>query len=518
MIVGTVGAKDGMELRKGRRGFVTSNNPVVMYFAVLFAAAVLYIVSCAPGPLWQDSGMYQYRIWHNDVEGKLGLALSHPLYHILGIGVKHIAVGEFAYRINLISAVCGALAVANLFLLLRLWLGKNLPAIIATITFALSWTMWWFSSVAEVYTLYLALFLAELIMLFQYAKTQRIRYLYLLAFFNGLAIANHMWGVIPLVCYLVFLAVLLGQRRIGLRHFGIIAGLWIIGAGPYIYLIIKSFIETGDITSTLASAFFGQHWQGIVLNTELSAKLVKENLIFIAYNFPTPNVIFFFAGLRCLRKVAPSRSLGNILLALLILFFIFAFRYTVPDRYAFFIPFYGVVSILIGVGVNSLINQPKYKRLVYPAFVLALLPVPIYAITPVAAKRFELKLPTKRSIPNRDDYVWFLRPWRTGCHGPGQFADAVLQTAEENCIIYADGTTAPPLLYAQEVKSRRRDIKIISSVGSSEGSPEFGESTIEQLLAQRAVYVVSRTEGYCPRFLLEQYDFERAGVIWKIAD
>ncbi len=72
------------------------NNLKVSYIAVLLAAAVLYIATCAPGPLWQDSGMYQYRIRHSDIEGNLGLALSHPLYHIIGIGVKYIRLGEFA--------------------------------------------------------------------------------------------------------------------------------------------------------------------------------------------------------------------------------------------------------------------------------------------------------------------------------------------------------------------------------------------------------------------------------------
>ena len=90
----------------------------VGYIAVLCCAALLYVLSCAPGSLWQDSGMFHYRIWHNDIEGGLGLALSHPLYHIIGIAVKYLPFGEFGYRINLISAVCGAIAVANVFLLL----------------------------------------------------------------------------------------------------------------------------------------------------------------------------------------------------------------------------------------------------------------------------------------------------------------------------------------------------------------------------------------------------------------
>ena len=109
-----------MQTMRNEDSFFISKNPAAGYFAVLFAAIVLYVVSCAPSSLWQDGGMFQHRIWHNDIEGNLGLALSHPLYHIIGIGVKYIPIGEFAYRVNLISAIAAAVAVANLFLLLRL--------------------------------------------------------------------------------------------------------------------------------------------------------------------------------------------------------------------------------------------------------------------------------------------------------------------------------------------------------------------------------------------------------------
>ena len=103
----------------------TSKHLVKSYLAVLALTAALYIASCAPGTLWQDSGMFQYRIFHNDIEGKLGLALAHPLYCIIAIGVKYIPLGEFGYRINLISAIAAAFTVANVFLLLKLWLGGN---------------------------------------------------------------------------------------------------------------------------------------------------------------------------------------------------------------------------------------------------------------------------------------------------------------------------------------------------------------------------------------------------------
>ena len=93
-----------------------------MYLAVLVAAGVLYVGTCAPGVLWQDPGMFQYRILHNDLAGALGLALAHPLYHLTGIGAVHIDGGDPAYKVNLISAIAGAITVANIFLIIRLWL------------------------------------------------------------------------------------------------------------------------------------------------------------------------------------------------------------------------------------------------------------------------------------------------------------------------------------------------------------------------------------------------------------
>jgi len=485
---------------------------------VLLAAAVLYTATCAPGPLWQDSGIYQYRIWHNDIEGNLGLALAHPLYHIIGIAVKYIPLGEFGYRINLISAVAGAFAVANLFLLLRLWLKKNSPALIAAITLALSHTFWRHAVIAEDYTLYAALLLAELLMLLQYVKTKRVVFLYLLGLFNGLAIDTHMFASIGFVCYLVFLVFLLAKKQITLKHLLIMAVLWIICAAPYEYLIIKNIVESGNFRATMASALFGNRWQSNVFNTGLSAGLIKENLILLAYNFPTPNLIFFFAGLYGLKKVSTGRGFKNILIALSALFFIFAFRYTVPDRYAFFIPFYCLACILFGVGFNLLISLPNRKVLAYLVFILALLPIPTYIIAPAAAEKLQFGLATKRKVPYRNEYTWFLRPWRTGSDSPERFANEVAGSAENNAVIWADTTTVPPLLYAQQVKGRRADIKIVSDLINSEGSPEFDERSIEKLLAERAVYVVSPIDGYCPNFLLERYSFVPSAVIWRVVE
>ena len=497
---------------------ITSRNLIKSYIAVLAGAFLVYAVSCAPSVLWQDSGMIQYRTWCNDIEGGLGLALSHPLFYILAIGAKYVHLGEFAYRVNLVSAIAGAVAIANLFLLLRLWLGRSFPAVIAAVMFGLSHTFWRHASIAETYTLYTALLLTELIMLLQYVKTGRIKFLYWLGLFNGLAISNHMFGSIPFLCYAVFVIVLSVKKDIHLKHLGIIVLLWVVGALPYEYLIIKNIILTGDFWPTLASAVFGASWQGSVLNASLSARIVKENILFILLNFPTPNALLFFAGCFGLFKLSPRRGFGNILVGLLILFFVFAFRYTVPDRYAFFIPFYCIASIFMGLGIYTAIEKKKSRILTGLILVFALLPVPVYAASPSLAEKMQFSPGTRSNIPYRNDYEYFLWPWKTGYCGAERFADEALDEVEDNAIIYADGTTVYPILLAQKIGGKRRDVTAVSGHGTVSNLKKYDEDVLNALFDKRAVYVVSPAAGYCPGFLLERYDFVRSGILYKVVE
>ncbi len=498
----------------------TNRNLKLQYIYVFCAAAVLYVVTCAPGVLWQDSGVIQYRVWHNDIEGRLGLALSHPLYYLIAIAAKHVPLGEFAYRVNVASAVISAFAIANLFLLLRLLFEETFPSLLGAATFALSHTFWRHSAMPETYGLAMTLLLLELIMLLQYARTSHVKYLYFLALINGLAIANHMLASIALLCYLVLFFAFLLDKQIKIRHLAVMAIFWIIGAIPYEYLIIKNIIQSGDVLGTLTSAIFGNNWQGAVLNTTLTVQMVKENFMYIVLNFPTPNILFVFIGFGCLYIVSPKQWYANVLMGLLILYFIFAFRYTVQDRYVFFIPFYCMVSIVIGAGAYGYLKGSKVG--VYLFIIFCLVVVPAYIISPKIAEGLEIKIGGVRRLPYRDEAKYFLYPWKINYDGAEKFANDALIFVRPPAIIYADTTAAPPLLYAREVQKKRQnyDIQIISSIGSSENAPDFNALTIEKLMSEKAIYVISPIRGYCPDFLLgnRRYDFEQAGVLWRLVE
>jgi hypothetical protein len=494
------------------------NNLWFGYLAVFVLSAILYIATCAPGVLWQDSGLFQYRIWHNDLQGNLGLALGHPLYIMIGIAVKFIPLGSFAHRINLISAVFGAVAIANLFLLMRLWLDRAMPAVISAITLAVSWTFWQHTAIAEAYTLYAAQMLGELLVLLMFVRTKKVGYLYLLALFNGLAVANHMWGSFGFACYTVFLVVLLVRKNITSKNFTIAVLLWVIGALPYEYLVIKELVVTGDFAGTISSALFGSGWQGRVTNTFISAKIVFENFIFLAMNFPTPNVLLIFIGIWSFRKKLPSRAFGNIIIALAVLYFVFAFRYTVPDRFAFFLPFYCFAAMFAGIGADWLLQRLSNKKWACLVLCFAMMPACVYFFTPALGRKYYKSLGQRRQRPYRDEYEYFLKPWKTGDQGPERFARESLETVEQGAVLYAYTTDVHAILVLQESEGVRPDVMVVSDHNTSVGVEMLSEQVFAKWVKERPAYCVSPFKGYCPEWMLDKYDFEQVMLIYKVVD
>jgi len=58
--------------------------------------------------------MFQWRVLNADYRGDLGIALAHPLYIAMGRVLLHVPVGAFPGRLNFLSGVGLALALANL--------------------------------------------------------------------------------------------------------------------------------------------------------------------------------------------------------------------------------------------------------------------------------------------------------------------------------------------------------------------------------------------------------------------
>ncbi len=115
---------------------------------------VAYLSTLAPTVLDGDAALFQY------TPSVLGVTYptGYPTYMLLGhLWKALVPIGSVAYRMNLLSAVCGALALAFVYLALSRLLDSRLGALSATLIFATVPTYWRWATEAKIYTLHILL-------------------------------------------------------------------------------------------------------------------------------------------------------------------------------------------------------------------------------------------------------------------------------------------------------------------------------------------------------------------------
>jgi len=485
-------------------------------YAIAFAASLaLYLATMAPGVLWQDSGLAQVRTIRRDLYGDLGLALSHPLYYVFAIAFQTLPFGESAFKTNLVSAVFGAVTVENVFLLLRLLTAGLRGAVVGAISVAVAHTFWQHCALAEVYTVTTALLTAELLCLLQYVRTGRDRWLAAMFLFNGLGISNHMFALLSLACWAVFVVWLLGTKRLRPSVVPLLLLAWACGAGLYLSMIGIEIAQGAGVGETLRSAVFGWSYMRNVMNLLLSRRQIVHSVLYLGLSFPTPVVLLVLPGLGSLRSgaVRPARIA---IAALLAVHLVFAVRYDVPDQYTFFIPSLVLIGILIGLGADRFLRGRSAGWTV--CLILgAMLPAAVYVPLPRVARAFHIPLGVSRGVPYRDEYAYFLHPWKTGYEGAWRFANEVREILPTGAVLVADSTTVRPIQYLQLTGRWHRDVTVWPPMPERDRPIRaLTEQDLRGALSAGKVYVVSTEPGYSPAWLRDGYEFCPYGIVYRV--
>ncbi len=146
----------------------------------------------------------------------------------------------------------------------------------------------------------------------------------------------------------------------------------------------------------------------------------------------------------------------------------------------------------------------------------SLLPIGVYAAAPRLARERSCDIGTRQDIPYRNDYEYFLRPWKTGYVGSGAIRNRGLGgRREQRRHLGGHHDRASSALRAG---GREASAGCEDRLGNRlhQGAPAVNEQTIAALLAEHPVYVVSRMPGYCPAFIIEKYSLVKAGVLWRV--
>ena len=463
--------------------------------------------------------MFQVRVWQADLTGQLGLALSHPLYIVLAKGFSWLVPGDFAWRVNLFSAVCSAGAIGFIFAGLRRLTNAIWPALLAVLLLTLSHTFWTHAVIAEVYGLYALLLALEFYLLLRYHQSDiPANHCWLIGLFlvNGLSLSNHLLALLHLPAYGIYALLQLRAKRVLFRHLLLMALAWIIGSGLYEAMIVIQIARGGNFADTIRSALFGLHWQNRVIGQMPDLATLAKSLGYFLLNFPTPLLLLSPLGIYFAFRDKQTKPVAAVWFAICSLAFIFALRYRVPDQYVFFFPCYVFTAIFIGVAIARFISGHTLASL--PAkvaiVILALLPALIYEVAPGAIRQTpfltriaDKALRAQRAIPGRDIYRYFLRPRKNADNSAFEFSLAALQLAQPEDLIIADNTTRNPIIYLQQVEDYYPSVHLSpgDDLQASREAPADLATIDRWLAAGRRVFIISRIRQ---RSLVEQLETE----------
>lgn len=158
--------------------------------ALIFAGAFgLYIKTLCPTVYTFDSAEFAAGVFSLGIVHETG----YPLYLMLAkLFTLIVPIGDFAYRVNMFSALCAALSLVVVRRLALLISGSSWAAWLSTVMLGVSYPFWSEALVAEVYTLHI-LFLSTILWLsMRWRATGSEKFLILLGLAFGLSFGNHM--------------------------------------------------------------------------------------------------------------------------------------------------------------------------------------------------------------------------------------------------------------------------------------------------------------------------------------
>jgi hypothetical protein len=202
--------------------------------ACAVVAFAVYLATLAPTVVGGDSGELIA------VGATLGVAHppGYPLYTLLAKLFTFVPGGSVAQRVNLLSAVCGALAAGLLCRAVRRLTGDAWCGAAAAGLLAFSPLVWPYAVTAEVFPLNNLMVAALLLLLVEADRVEGAalrRGLCAFALVSGLALSNHhtsVFVIAPFGAYLLWRARMLLDARL----VALVAGAGLVGLLPYAYL------------------------------------------------------------------------------------------------------------------------------------------------------------------------------------------------------------------------------------------------------------------------------------------
>ena len=327
------------------------------------AALLLYAATAAPGivELFDDSLEFQL------VAPTFAIAhpTGYPLYTLLGGLYSRVIFpfGNWAWRMNLFSALAGGATVGLLYLLAkRLSGGQWWSGLAAALAFALGPLWWSQTTVAEVYALHNLFVVALLYTAVSLGKQPSNRQVTLLCGLAGLSLTHHRTAALllpGLALYLLWCQPTL--RRPQVRWLGWV-GVFLLPLLLYLYIPLRSWTGAVDLQGDYVNnwAGFWRHilasgYTGFFSDNPLAVnRTASDWLALVVAQFGWPSLLVGAGGLAMGLIRAKERAEWGLVWLTLTANLLFALNYRVADVEVFWLPVFLCLTLGVGNGVGWL--------------------------------------------------------------------------------------------------------------------------------------------------------------------
>jgi len=354
---------------------------------VTVVALAVYIATLAPGLTFEHTGYDGGDL----IAAARTLGIPHPTgyptYTLLAWLFTHLPIGTIAYRVNLLSATCAAVAAGLLYLTTQAlapndetpWTSTIISAATA-LTFAFSSLLWSQAVITEVYAL-LTLFASLILwLLVRWRNGGSNAFLWVAALALGLGLGNHI--TLIFVAPAAFVLLWPERRRwVPPRAWLPASGLFLLGLLVYAYLPLAASrgpaVNWGNPQTWKGFWWVvsAKQYQGFAFGLELSAipGRIGNWAELFGGQFGWWGLVIALAGAWWLWQRDRQFSLFGLTWALLVM--AYAFFYDTGDSHVYLLPVVMLLALCWGDGTRYLLhlvttNRPSWQR---PALVAILL-------------------------------------------------------------------------------------------------------------------------------------------------
>ena len=445
---------DTMQGRFGKRDWLIAAAVAIAVFAAYLATLPAQITG-------EDSGEF--------IAAAASWGVCHPpgypLYTMLAkLATVLLPFGPIALRVNMASAVLGALASAAACLTVIRVTRCRLAGWVAGAALGVSHQFWMLSVVAEVYSLQAFLLASQLLLLAVWSENRKLRYLYVFALLYGLSLTNHQTiaGLAPFYAIYVFLT----EPKLVRRPLVLAAllGLFALGLSPYLLLLARSAAHPAinwaelEILRDLWDHAMRKQYEGVTKGEirTLAGFLGQLGAIF-AYGvkqFTWIGAALAAGGLAWQLTRGKGRN-AFLWLATLLVSSVAVAMYTnfpatrayLSANYQFFLPVNVILALWLGLAAAGIVRLTK-------AHVLAKVALVAFPLLVFAANHFDAN---KRHYYLNQD-----------------LARNLVETLEPDAIVTGTNDLVNfAILYEQVIYGRRTDIELVMPYGPSFFNPKL---------------------------------------------